>query len=838
MRPTMTRTSTRHLRRGTRTSPLHVLIQLALLMTVACGTAGPSAMDGGTTDSGPVDAGPVDAGPADASTGDSGPIDAGPMDAGPLDSGPADAGTVDAGPADTGPPDAGPADAGPMDMGPPDAGPAPCCIDDDCPVEFACESAACVPAGPTCTDGELNGFELGVDCGGPSCPACVPACDDGFLNGGETDVDCGGSTTCGRCDLGERCEVAADCAAGACTLGQCGTEGDIVFAVLDVARNGDLGGIEGADELCGRNAAEWGFRGTWRALLGAGGAGGGPSRALAELIPTAVAANRVVNTCEFYPVGARPRLCSEGTEIAPRYDDFVGDIGGRISGTEVLTFGGRGPYRTASDPPFSGTTWIGAVRLGATASDTCDDWRSDAMTDEGIGTFMPRALYFEQLTPCDIFGAVLCVRTTLACETDACRCGDGVLSGSETDADCGGSECSACRPGQECRVASDCADGVCDSGRCAAPTCSDGVRNGGETDLDCGGVCGSCPAGDTCAVAADCASGVCDLETSTCVAASCDDGVANGLETDVDCGASSACGLCANGRRCDAPGDCDSGACTAWAPGRAMRCGTTFGHLVHLTMELDGATQPVAREVIGEGAFLSAETGTLRVGFWPFPEDGRHDVLLMPQVVSIIAALEAEARARGRTLETGAGPGYRMTDPETDVYVFPAKDDSLYDEVTDLGERYARPPVVNAFTARGGVVLYMDLFANSGDDPSRNTYAEMASLFEDWALRSSTPPSTEPSFLASLDRDFGPQLPDMAPVCTPTTQSTHPLAVSPARREAPSMRFSGRGQRWVLDVVRSAAPSSFGDDWHEVNVTLADEEGFALVTHFLRSSGS
>ena len=480
----------------------------------------------------------------------------------------------------------------------------------------------------------------------------------------------------------------------------------------------------------------------------------------------------------------------------------------------------------------------GAVRLGATASDTCDDWRSDAMTDEGIGTFMPRALYFEQLTPCDIFGAVLCVRTTLACETDACRCGDGVLSGSETDADCGGSECSACRPGQECRVASDCADGVCDSGRCAAPTCSDGVRNGGETDLDCGGVCGSCPAGDTCAVAADCASGVCDLETSTCVAASCDDGVANGLETDVDCGASSACGRCANGRRCDAPGDCDSGACTAWAPGRAMRCGTTFGHLVHLTMELDGAPQPVAREVIGEGAFLSAETGTLRVGFWPFPEDGRHDVLLMPQVVSIIAALEAEARARGRTLETGAGPGYRMTDPETDVYVFPAKDDSLYDEVTDLGERYARPPVVNAFTARGGVVLYMDLFANSGDDPSRNTYAEMASLFEDCALRSSTPPSTEPSFLASLDRDFGPQLPDMAPVCTPTTQSTHPLAVSPARLEAPSMRFSGRGQRWVLDVVRSAAPSSFGDDWHEVNVTLADEEGFALVTHFLRSSGS
>ena len=48
---------------------------------------------------------------------------------------------------------------------------------------------------PTCTDGEKNGDETGIDCGG-TCTAC-PTCDDGEQNGDETGVDCGGS--CGTC---------------------------------------------------------------------------------------------------------------------------------------------------------------------------------------------------------------------------------------------------------------------------------------------------------------------------------------------------------------------------------------------------------------------------------------------------------------------------------------------------------------------------------------------------------------------------------------------------------------------------------------------------------------
>lgn len=46
--------------------------------------------------------------------------------------------------------------------------------------------------GPTCSDGEQNGDETGVDCGGSTCPPC-PSCSDGEQNGDETGVDCGGS---------------------------------------------------------------------------------------------------------------------------------------------------------------------------------------------------------------------------------------------------------------------------------------------------------------------------------------------------------------------------------------------------------------------------------------------------------------------------------------------------------------------------------------------------------------------------------------------------------------------------------------------------------------------
>ncbi len=96
-------------------------------------------------------------------------------------------------------------------------------------------------AAPTCTDGQKNGTESDIDCGG-SCGACVvgkhcalaadctsgtcitgscmnPTCTDGVKNGGESDVDCGGS--CGACADGKACANPADCMSSVCLAKTC-----------------------------------------------------------------------------------------------------------------------------------------------------------------------------------------------------------------------------------------------------------------------------------------------------------------------------------------------------------------------------------------------------------------------------------------------------------------------------------------------------------------------------------------------------------------------------------------------------------------------------------------
>jgi hypothetical protein len=61
---------------------------------------------------------------------------------------------------------------------------------------------------------------------------CVPTCSDGDQNGDETDIDCGGS--CSGCATGDTCSVASDCASGVCTSGTC--QGPLC---TDGAQNGD-----------------------------------------------------------------------------------------------------------------------------------------------------------------------------------------------------------------------------------------------------------------------------------------------------------------------------------------------------------------------------------------------------------------------------------------------------------------------------------------------------------------------------------------------------------------------------------------------------------------------
>ena len=93
-----------------------------------------------------------------------------------------------------------------------------------------------------CANGEKDGSEADVDCGG-TCPACddgaacqfpndcashvcagatcqAATCDDGVVNAAETGLDCGGGA-CQPCEVNAGCAVDTDCGSGSCAGGLC-----------------------------------------------------------------------------------------------------------------------------------------------------------------------------------------------------------------------------------------------------------------------------------------------------------------------------------------------------------------------------------------------------------------------------------------------------------------------------------------------------------------------------------------------------------------------------------------------------------------------------------------
>jgi len=132
---------------------------------------------------------------------------------------------------------------------------------------------------------------------------------------------------------------------------------------------------------------------------------------------------------------------------------------------------------------------------------------------------------------------------------------DGVKTGLETDIDCGGGMCSPCADGKMCKIGTDCLDGVCTSGSCAAATCTDGIKNGTETDVDCGGSnCYACGNGLRCGTASDCLSGICInglcLGSQTCLNnADCSTGLCNSADPVSGCPAATDCTCAADFNR-------------------------------------------------------------------------------------------------------------------------------------------------------------------------------------------------------------------------------------------------------------------------------------------------
>jgi hypothetical protein len=148
-------------------------------------------------------------------------------------------------------------------------------------------------------------------------------------------------------------------------------------------------------------------------------------------------------------------------------------------------------------------------------------------------------------------------------------CTDTVQNGDETDVDCGGSCApnSQCADTEKCVADTDCQSGFCNESVtpsiCESAECNDGVLNGSETAVDCGGTCKACADGQACMVAADCTSvnyGQVDGGLQ-CIPATCTDTIQNQGETDEDCGGATppGCDRCADGKKCEASSDCLAG---------------------------------------------------------------------------------------------------------------------------------------------------------------------------------------------------------------------------------------------------------------------------------------
>ncbi|MFN7135436.1 MAG: hypothetical protein ACK4N5_25405, partial [Myxococcales bacterium] len=92
-----------------------------------------------------------------------------------------------------------------------------------CPAGETCQNGkctgSCASTETKCGDGADDDCDGKVDCADPDCTgstACQTAgtCTDGQKNGSETDVDCGG--TCPACDIGKTCGARKDCKSGNC----------------------------------------------------------------------------------------------------------------------------------------------------------------------------------------------------------------------------------------------------------------------------------------------------------------------------------------------------------------------------------------------------------------------------------------------------------------------------------------------------------------------------------------------------------------------------------------------------------------------------------------------
>ncbi len=434
-----------------------------------------------------------------------------------------------------------------------------CSANSDC-IFSNCTVGICQP--PTCSNGVQDPGETDVDCGG-SCSPCAdglkcsiaqdcqskvcsnstktcssPTCTDAVQNGNETDIDCGGVTCTQRCVTGNKCSANSDCQSKVCTNNVCSAA-----SCNDGVQNGNETGPD-----CGGSCALVSPAKTCGTNVGCGV----DADCSSDNCCTAV-------TCQMLNVCVAPS-CQDGKK---NQDETGIDCGGNTC--------------TARCGPGQGCLFSTDCQSGVCTNNVCqppsctDGVKNGSEMGIDCGGNCPKGC--PAGTACNGPGdcdSSVCSKdpTTGAYTTCAApSCTDGVMNGLETYTDCGGG-CKGCAPGQTCKVRTDCDLTVtnidCINGICAVPQCNDGVMDGSETDVDCGGTCAKCANSLKCVSATDCTSSVCKADstgTPRCAAPTCSDGVQNQGESGIDCGGTSTCARCATGFGCTLPTDCISGVC-------------------------------------------------------------------------------------------------------------------------------------------------------------------------------------------------------------------------------------------------------------------------------------
>jgi len=406
----------------------------------------------------------------------------------------------------------------------------------------------------TCTDGIMNGDEVGIDCGGtnPNCPACptgctdatahnydanaivddnsCTTCTDGLLNGDEVGIDCGGTNpNCPVCPTGCTNSLAInyDPAAivddGSCVLPTTGCT-NVLACNYNPNANTDDGSCEfdscvgctdatahnyDVDATVDDNSCETCTDGMMNGdETGIDCGGTNPNcPACATGCTDATAHNYNANAI------IDDGNCETCTDGMMNGDEAGVDCGGTNPNCPACVTGctdatahnydanaiiDDGNCETCTDGMMNGDET--GIDCGGT-NPNCPTCTVTGCTDSAACNYNPNATTNDG--SCEFTSCVGCTNTAAHnynanatvddgnCET----CTDGMMNGDEAGIDCGGTNpnCPACATGCTDATAHNYdANASIDDGNCE--TCFDGILNGDEMAVDCGGTNASCPA--------------------------------------------------------------------------------------------------------------------------------------------------------------------------------------------------------------------------------------------------------------------------------------------------------------------------------------------------------